>query len=163
MAGVWVEVQGRRLKVELAADGAVFVDGAGYAVDLQELEAGVLSLIWTDDAGRARSFRCVDDDSAVVVDGERVEFAIHDPRSLRAGGAGAAASGPKALKAPMPGRVVRVLVAEGDAVEAGQGCVAIEAMKMQNELKAPKAGMVRKLAARVGETVAAGGVLLVIE
>jgi biotin carboxyl carrier protein len=163
MAGVWVEVQGRRLKVELAADGAVFVNGAGYAVDLQELEAGVLSLLWTDDAGRTRSFRCVADEGVVIVDGERVEVAIYDPRSLRTGGAGAAASGPKALKAPMPGRVVRVLVADGEAVEAGQGCVVIEAMKMQNELKAPKTGVVRKLAAEAGGTVAACAVLLVVE
>jgi biotin carboxyl carrier protein len=163
MAGVWVEVGGKRLKVELGTDGPVTLGGAGYAVELQELEPGVLSLLWTDDSGRVRSFRCVADDGAVVVDGERVEVAIHDPRSLRASGAGAAASGPKALKAPMPGRVVRVLVAEGDTVEAGQGCVVIEAMKMQNELKAPKAGVVRKLAAGEGETVGAGAVLLVVE
>ena len=163
MAGVWVEVRGKRLNVELAADGTVLVDGVGCAVDLQELEPGVLSLLWTDDVGRTRSFRCVAEDGAVVIDGERVEYAIYDPRSLRASGMGAAASGPKALKAPMPGRVVRVLVADGDAVEAGQGCVVIEAMKMQNELKAPKAGVVRKLAAGVGETVAAGAVLLVEE
>ena len=163
MAGVWVEVGGRRLKVELAVDGAVLVDGVPFRAEAQEMEAGVLSLLWTDDTGRTRSFRCVAADGAVVVDGERVEVAIYDPRSLRAGGGGAAASGPKALKAPMPGRVVRVLVADGDAVEAGQGCVVIEAMKMQNELKAPKAGVVRKLAAGVGDTVGAGAMLLVVE
>ncbi len=164
MAGVWVEIGGRRLKVEFAGDGRpVRVDGAAYAVELQELEEGVLSLLWTGADGRTRSFRCTAEEGAVVVDGERVDYGIYDPRSLRAGDAGAAASGPKALKASMPGRVVRVLVADGDVVEAGQGCVAIEAMKMQNELKAPKAGVVRKLAVAVGETVAAGAVLLVVE
>jgi biotin carboxyl carrier protein len=163
MAAVWVELGGRRLQVELGAGGAFSVDGAAFAVDARELEAGVLSLLWTDAEGRTRSFRCVPEEDAVVVDGERFAYTIHDPRSLRAGGAGASVSGPKPLKAPMPGRVVRVLVAEGDAVEAGQGCLVIEAMKMQNELKAPKAGVVRKLAAGVGETVAAGTVLLVVD
>ena len=167
MAGVWVEMGGRRLKVDWSAPGAASVDGVEMAIDLREQEAGVLSLLWTDSEGRTRSFRCTADATpeggAVVIDGERVEYARYDPRSLRTGAAGAAASGPKALKAPMPGRVVRVLVAEGDTVEAGQGCVVIEAMKMQNELKAPKAGVVRKLAAAIGETVGAGAVLLVVE
>ncbi len=163
MAGVWVEIGSRRLKVELGAEGAARVDGAACEVNLQELEPGVLSLLYTDAQGRTRSYRCTADDGAVVVNGERVEYSIYDPRSLRASSTGASASGPKALKAPMPGRVVRVLVAEGEAVEAGQGCVVIEAMKMQNELRAPKAGVVRKLAAKVGEIVAAGGVLLVVE
>jgi biotin carboxyl carrier protein len=163
MAGVWVEVGGKRLKVELASAGPVLIDGVELAVDLQELEPGVLSLLWTDSTGRTQSFRCVAEGSAVVVNGELVNYSIYDPRSLRGAGAAATVSGPKALKAPMPGRVVRVLVLEGDVVEAGQGCVVIEAMKMQNELKAPKAGVVRKLAAGVGETVAAGAVLLVVE
>jgi biotin carboxyl carrier protein len=163
MAGVWVEIEGRRLKVELAASGAALVDGVEIAVDLQELGVGVLSLLWTDGEGRTRSYRCTADEGAILVDGQRVGYAIHDPRSLRAGVAGAAASGPKPLKAPMPGRVVRVLVAEGDAVEAGQGCVVIEAMKMQNELKTPKAGVVRKLTAMAGDTVASGAVLLVVQ
>jgi biotin carboxyl carrier protein len=163
MAGVWIEVGNRRMKVELTGDGAALVEGAPYAVDLQELEPGVLSLLWIDATGRVKSYRCAADEGSVVVDGERIEVATCDPRSLRAGGAGTAASGPKPLKAPMPGRVVRVLVSGGDTVDAGQGCIVIEAMKMQNELKAPKAGLVRKLAAQVGETVAAGAVLLVVE
>jgi len=163
MAGVWVEVEGRRLKVELSADGTAQVDGVALAVDLQELEAEVLSLLCTGTDGRTRSYRCTAVEGAILVDGQRVDYAIHDPRSLRAGAVGAVASGPKPLKAPMPGRVVRVLVADGEAVEAGQGCVVIEAMKMQNELKAPRAGIVRKLAAVAGETVISGAVLLVVE
>jgi biotin carboxyl carrier protein len=59
--------------------------------------------------------------------------------------------------------VVRVLVAAAETIAAGQPCIVIEAMKMQNELKAPKAGVVRRLAAVEGETVAAGAVLLVVE
>lgn len=171
MAGVWIEVGGRRIKVEIAgaasgdviSGNVVSIDTVQVDAQLRELEAGVLSLLWTGADGRTRSFRCLSEEGAVIVDGERVEYALYDPRRLRRGGEAGAASGPKALKAPMPGRVVRVLVGDGDAVEAGQGCVVIEAMKMQNELKAPRAGVVRKLAARVDETVAAGAVLLTVE
>jgi biotin carboxyl carrier protein len=63
----------------------------------------------------------------------------------------------------MPGKVVRVLVEEGATVEAGAGLVVVEAMKMQNELKSPKAGTVTELRAREGTTVNAGDVLAVIE
>ena len=66
------------------------------------------------------------------------------------------------VKAPMPGKVVRVLVAVGDMVEAGQGIVVVEAMKMQNELKAPRAGKVTGITAKVGATVKAGEVLAVL-
>ena len=63
----------------------------------------------------------------------------------------------------MPGKVVRVLVAQGEQVEADQGMVVVEAMKMQNELKAGRSGRVTMLAAEEGATVAAGQVLAVIE
>jgi biotin carboxyl carrier protein len=63
----------------------------------------------------------------------------------------------------MPGRVVRLLVAAGDEVEEGQGVVVIEAMKMQNELKSPKAGRVVRVGTSVGDTVGSGDVLVVVE
>ena len=63
----------------------------------------------------------------------------------------------------MPGKVVRILVAEGDIVEAGQGLAVVEAMKMQNEMKAPRAGVVKSIKAREGATVSAGEALMVIE
>ena len=63
----------------------------------------------------------------------------------------------------MPGKIVRLLVVEGDTVESGQGLLVMEAMKMQNEMKAPKAGRVVSISAREGATVAAGDVLAAIE
>jgi biotin carboxyl carrier protein len=63
----------------------------------------------------------------------------------------------------MPGRVVRVLVSPGDAVQARQGVVVVEAMKMENELRAPKAGTVREVNVAVGASVEAGRVLVVVE
>src|SRR5262249_26007362 len=65
-------------------------------------------------------------------------------------------------KAPMPGKLVRVLVAAGDEVVAGQGLVVVEAMKMENELRAPRAGRVKELPAREGQAVEAGGLLRVL-
>ena len=111
-----------------------------------------------------RQYRCVLDGDGVVIGGRRFGFEVEDPRSLqgRRGGAGGA-QGPRPVKAPMPGRVVRVLVAAGDEVEEGQGVVVIEAMKMQNELKSPKAGRVARVGVAVGETVGSGDVLVVVE
>jgi len=65
--------------------------------------------------------------------------------------------------APMPGKVVRILAAESAEVEAGQGIVVVEAMKMQNEIKSPKKGVVRKVVAAEGAAVNAGDVLAVVE
>jgi pyruvate carboxylase subunit B len=70
------------------------------------------------------------------------------------------AGGPVQLKAPMPGLVVRVLVHEGEQVQAGAGLVVLEAMKMENELKAPRAGVVQGLRVTPGQTVEKGAVLL---
>jgi biotin carboxyl carrier protein len=168
---VWIEIRGRVRKVELpSVVGAVpgemtcAVDGRVMRIDARILASGVISLLLEG----GRQVRCVLDVSpegeAVIVDGRRVEFAVSDPRSLRASrGAGAGADGPRAVKAPMPGRVVRVLVAVGDEVAAQQGLVVIEAMKMQNELKSPKAGRVARLGAAEGETVQPGEVLVVVE
>jgi biotin carboxyl carrier protein len=166
---VWIEIRGRVRKVELpSVVGAVpgemtcAVDGRVMRIDARILASGVISLLLEG----GRQVRCVLDVSpegeAVIVDGRRVEFAVSDPRSLRAS-RGARAHGPRAVKAPMPGRVVRVLVAVGDEVAAQQGLVVIEAMKMQNELKSPKAGRVARLGAAEGETVQPGEVLVVVE
>ncbi len=80
------------------------------------------------------------------------------PKSRTGGG-----EGRQKVMASMPGKVIRVLVEQGDTVEAGQGLVVVEAMKMQNEMKSPKAGRVAQLAAKSGGAVMAGEVLAVIE
>jgi biotin carboxyl carrier protein len=72
-------------------------------------------------------------------------------------------SGPQKLNAPMPGKVVRILVAVGDEVKAGQGIIVMEAMNMQNEMKSPKDGKVQKILTSEGSTVNPGDTLAVIE
>lgn len=161
---VWLEVEGKRVRVELPAEvaGGAFecsVDGRVLAADVKAMQPGVLSLTIG-----GRQYRCVLDGDAVVIGGRRFVFAVEDPRSLRGRRGGAeGAAGPRSVKAPMPGRVVRVLVAEGDEVEEHQGVVVIEAMKMQNELKSPKAGRVIRVAVAVDGTVGSGDVLVVVE
>jgi biotin carboxyl carrier protein len=94
----------------------------------------------------------------------RYAVELLDPRSLRSRRDGARdEKGPKRLLAPMPGKVVRVLVREQAEVEAGDGIVVVEAMKMQNEIKSPKKGIVQKLLAAEGANVNAGDVLAIVE
>lgn len=89
---------------------------------------------------------------------------LRDPRSLRSRkAAGGDAQGARKLVAPMPGKVVRVLAAQGTTVEAGQGVLVVEAMKMQNELKSPKKGIVQRVLAAEGAAVNAGDVLAIVE
>ena len=87
---------------------------------------------------------------------------IADPRAWRRGRGGSIElEGRQQVAAPMPGKIVRVLVAPGQQVEAGQGLLVIEAMKMQNEIRSPKSGTVEKLV-REGQTVNAGEILAVV-
>lgn len=161
---VWLEIGGRRVRValpEASVGGAMecVVDGRVVIVDAQVLQPGVMSLVV-----EGRQYRCVLDGDGVLIGGKRFGFEVSDPRSLQGRrGAGAGVVGARAVKAPMPGRVVRVLVAAGDEVAEQQGVVVIEAMKMQNELKSPKSGRVVRVGAAEGDAVGAGDVLVVVE
>jgi len=98
------------------------------------------------------------------VGSSRFAVELHDPRSLRSRKKTAGdEKGPRKILAPMPGRIVRLLVAENSDVEAGQGIVVVEAMKMQNEIKSPKKGVVKKIWATPGAAVNPGDVLAIVE
>jgi acetyl/propionyl-CoA carboxylase alpha subunit len=160
---VWLEVEGEKRRVELPAEigdsMACSVDGRAVVADVRMLQPGVLSLLID-----GRQYRCVLDGDGVVINGRRFGFEVTDPRSLQGRrGVGAGTDGPRPVKAPMPGRTVRVLVEVGDEVEEGQALLVIEAMKMQNELKSPKTGRVVKIAVGVGDAVGSGDVLVVVE
>ena len=128
------------------------------ALDARQTERDVLSLLLGNISFEVR--RDPGAEQRIVIGDESFTYEIRDPRSLGARRAKAASQdGPKKLKAPMPGKVVRIVAPEGTAVEAGQAVIVIEAMKMQNELKSPKAGVVKKITAAEGATVNAGDVL----
>jgi biotin carboxyl carrier protein len=98
--------------------------------------------------------------------GELVEIDVQDERTRHIQslvGAGKIQKGGGAVKAPMPGLVVKVLVEPGAAVSAGQGLVVLEAMKMENEIGAPRAGRVAEIAVHTGQTVESGARLLILE
>lgn len=171
-AGGWkktlnVEVRGKLRRVELAPAKTgdpwrVLMDGVQIEVNARLLQPGILSLIIDGTV-----YRCLLDEgpieTAVEIAGTRWAVAQNDPRSLAARRRGGnLAGGDQTIKAPMPGRIVRVLVRQGEEVEARQGVVAIEAMKMQNELKAARSGTVREIRVEPGQTVAAGEILIVI-
>lgn len=158
-----VVVAGREVVVEV--DGPrVRVDGREMAAAL-EAEAGTpMRRLVLDGEAHRLAVAGRDADGWLLVDrgglhvAEAVDERTRHIRSLAGGGAGPARGG--VVKAPMPGMVVRVAVAVGDRVQAGQGLVVLEAMKMENELKAPAAGVVQEVLARPGTAVEKGAVLV---
>lgn len=155
----------RELTLEWAAAGEQVVAvvseaGAGRAteVSVRQVEPGVYSIL-----RGARSYEVRVIERVVQTAGRAFEIDVIDPRAASARRAGFGKDGRQEITAPMPGKIVRVLVEEGATVEEGQGLVVVEAMKMQNEMKAPKAGRVIALAARAGASCTAGQVLVTLE
>lgn len=159
-----VEIAGAKRSVEIQRAGgrlSCSIDGRAIDGNIVELGAGVYSFIIE---GRSIEVRVESRGDAFRVTSAGHEFvaAVRDPRRYRAGGAGAAAEGRQHVNAPMPGKVVHLLVSAGDTVEAGQGLLVVEAMKMQNEIRSPKAGTVEKLVVVEGQPVNAGDTLAII-
>ena len=150
-------VNGRTLDVSLSPDGAFRVNDSDGVASIVELEPGVFSIIVNGRHYEARSRN-----GAVYVNGAKYAVEVDDPRAPKVRGP-AGLEGRQTMKAAMPGKIVRVLASEGDEVHAGQGVVVIEAMKMQNEVRAPKAGRVVSVNVREGAAVVAGDVLAVVE
>jgi biotin carboxyl carrier protein len=137
------------------------VDGWLVEADAIRISSGAYSVILS---GRSLEITAEESSNGLLLRANGREFRVEiiDPRSWRRGrGAGIELEGRQQLIAPMPGKIVRVLVAAGQQVNAGQGLLVIEAMKMQNEIRSPKSGTVEKLA-REGQTVYAGEVLAIV-
>jgi biotin carboxyl carrier protein len=127
-------------------------------VDVRLAEPGVYSILADGRAYQARV-----DGQAVEIDGWKFRVELVDPRRWSRERNDRHAEGRQNIAAAMPGKVIRVLVALGDLVEAGQGLVVVEAMKMQNEMKSVRAGRIVLLTAVAGATVNAGEILIAIE
>jgi biotin carboxyl carrier protein len=188
-----IEVGERIRNVVVQREGdryTVTIDGRAHTVDARRLDSETLSMlvaprdvtaadasegqVMAADAAQGNTVKHVE--AAIVPGREAGAFTINVnghgvPVQLRIGGAGrrgrdsaaAAGAGPQKVKAPMSGKVVRVLVKPGDEVKAKQGLVVVEAMKMENELKAARAGRVRDVLVSEGRSVDAGAVLVIVE
>ncbi len=169
-----VSVDGHPWKVgiepaERPGQFAVTVKGMRRVIDASWIDADTLSMLDGAFVHEIRLERRENGAVGVEIGGRVYEAAITPSRGREGFSDPAAgktppdpASGSIAIKAPMPGRVVRVLVAVGDRVTARQGVVVVEAMKMENELRAPGDGIVKEVAARPGAIVERGAVLVVI-
>ena len=138
------------------------IDGRNIGADVARIFPGVYSILLG-----GRSLEATVEETAegllVRVAGREFQIEITDPRSWRRRHGGSIElEGRQQVAAPMPGKIVSVLAAQGQKIEAGQGLMVIEAMKMQNEIRSPKSGTVERLLAKEGQTVSAGEILAVI-
>jgi biotin carboxyl carrier protein len=161
-----VTIDGKRYRLELDRAGVRWqcrLDGREIQIDAVLARRDVLSVLIDGKAYEIKRERTATD-MHLWVGNARYAAELRDPRSLRSRKDGAGdAEGSKKLIATMPGKVVRILVREKAEVEAGQGIVVVEAMKMQNEIKSPKNGVVQKILAAEGANVKAGDVLAIVE
>jgi biotin carboxyl carrier protein len=126
--------------------------------EIVETEPGVWSIL---SGGASYEARVAGDE--ITIDGYSLSFEVDDPRRWKRSSHAAEAQGRATIAAAMPGKVVRIIVSVGDEVVAGQGVLVIEAMKMQNELKAPRDGHVTSIEVKENDSVTAGARLLTIE
>jgi biotin carboxyl carrier protein len=172
-----VEIGGRRRQVAVTRAGegfAVSVDGRTRHVDAVRIDGHSLSLL-VDSVQPNDNASRVSYEVSVVADAGGGGHVVHtgavpvavtlngSRRADRKEEGHAAGSGPQRLSAPMPGKVVRLLVKAGDRVSARQPVVVVEAMKMENELRAGREGVVAEIHAREGMSVEAGTLLIVIQ
>ncbi|HTV58814.1 MAG TPA: biotin/lipoyl-containing protein [Verrucomicrobiae bacterium] len=160
-----IQLGEKSLAVETARIGERWkfaIDGKPVEADIVEARRGIYSILL---AGKSIEVRLAEIGSRLRVQAEGYEWEaeIRDPRKLGRGREGALeAEGRQQVTAPMPGKVVRVLVEAGEKVSAGQGLMVVEAMKMQNEVRSPKSGTVERMLAKEGQAVSAGDALAVI-
>lgn len=167
-----IEINGRSRTIAVERSSAhryrVVVDGVASLVDAARVGMFGLSMLLEAEGGATREVQVTPGGAhgelLVSFGGRLVAATLNGHRTGRSGGdAGVALHGEQRIVAPMPGRVVRVLVAPGEAVTAKQGVVVVEAMKMENELRSPRAGKVKDVAVEPGTSVEAGRILVVIE
>ena len=161
-----ISIDGKSYRLDLNKEDGRWkcaLDGEPVEVDAVIARPNVMSVIIGGQAFEVKRERTATD-MHFWVKSARFAVDVRDPRSLRSRRAkGGGVEGPQKLLAPMPGKIVRIIVPAGTEVEAGQGVLVIEAMKMQNELKSPKKGVVKQVLAGEGQSVTAGDVLAIVE
>ena len=160
-------IDGEQVPVSIGRDEAgstvVTVGERQHVVDSRWTQSDLLSLI-IDGRSYQVDIHTDKDLHKVLLEGEHFEFELFDERkALLKKSAAMGAEGVQEIKSSMPGKIVKILAAEGDEVGQGQGLIVVEAMKMENEIKSPKAGVVRKVGVKEGDAVEAGALLVVVE
>jgi len=159
-------VQGQTVEIELnrKPHGVIEaeIDGRRYTLQGKAVEPGVY---WLTQDNRSLEIGVSQgvDGYMVSLLGRRIPVEILDTRTALRRAAQHGQDGVAQIRAPMPGKVIKLLVAEGAEVEPNQGIVVLEAMKMQNEIKSPKKGVVRKLGVKEGAAVNSGDLLATVE
>jgi len=158
-----VSIAGRTVEVEVDGDGVV-VNGTAHQAELRPVPGTPVRNLLLDGSSWIVPIEPMGQGKWLVQrQGERFEVEVLDERTRHIRslvGEGKAAAGPAPLRAPMPGLVVRILVEQGHSVGAGQGLVVLEAMKMENELKATAAGSVSQVHVHPGAAVEKGQLLV---
>jgi biotin carboxyl carrier protein len=161
-----IELDGKLRSVEVMHSGERArwtIDGSELDVDAVEVSPGIYSILIGGKSLEARVEAKGDSQLRVTVASREYEATIRNSRKWkRDRAAGAEAEGRQQVTTPMPGKIVLVLMKTGDAVDAGQGIVVVEAMKMQNEIRSPKSGTVERLLVVAGQTVNAGEVVAIV-
>ena len=163
-------VEGQEHEVEISEAAGdkyvVVIDGRRFEMDGRAISDTTLSLLVDNEAYSIEFETNPEGGENLLVRGELLQVEVLDLRKMqlrRAQESVGGADGPTVVSTPMPGKVVAVLVKEGDEVKKGQGVVVVEAMKMENELKAPRDGVVAELTAVEGSAVESNASLCVIE
>ena len=161
------EINEKNVEIEIVRDGEkVFatVDGRKYELEVTAPEPDVLLMKNEGSIVEAKVSSGSKGTYSIGLGAVDHEVTIIDPKKLRTGVEGGdLSSGPAQIKTAMPGKVVKILVGAGADINKGEGVIVVEAMKMQNELKAPRTGVVSTIKVNEGDAVAAGDVLATIE
>ena len=142
----------------------VTLDGREVVVDAHQVANHLWSVLYGYASLEVDVTPVPGDSYEVLIDGDCHKFSLMNEQRramIRAGGKGSA--GKAMVTSPMPGKVVKLLVAEGQEVEAGQGVIVVEAMKMENELKSALPGKVKEIFVKEGDVVESGAKLLLVE
>ncbi|MDX1616602.1 MAG: biotin/lipoyl-containing protein [Candidatus Promineifilaceae bacterium] len=158
-------VNGREYVIQIDEAGQITVDGEAYAVDFEVLsEGGILSLLINNHSLEA-IVEERDDHWEVLIHGELYSVSVQDERAYRlakARGATTLVTGEVSIKSPMPGTIISVVVEPGQEVSKGDKIVILESMKMENELRAPRDGVVKAINVKAGANVEKDQILAVI-
>jgi biotin carboxyl carrier protein len=154
----------RTVDLEREADRwKISLDGQPVNADAEEIAPNTLSLLLEGQSYEVHITPSPDGMLKLQTGLQEFTAEVVDPRAWRGRRHGALeAEGRQQIVAPMPGKVVRLLVGVGDEVQAGQGLLVVEAMKMQNEIRSPKGGTVERLHVKEGQPVNAGEVLCIV-